>query len=191
MMDNDNNEYGPAPQNNGQSAQFQQPGSYCKYCGTFIQTASAYCPACGKPQGNVPQQRVEHPVMNQPQQYPQQYPQQPVYSQQGNVYGVNQQPPFQAGQSSSNMQHTQTIVNVQGSRSNGLGTAGFVLALLSFIFCWAIVANVVLWFLGFLFSLIGVFKKPRGLAIAGLVISLIDIIIVIVFFGALIGLANH
>lgn len=190
MSDYDNNEYGPAPQDNGQSAQFQQPGSYCKYCGTFIKTGSAYCPSCGKPQGNVPQQRVERPVMNQPQQYPQQYQQQqPVYPQQGN-YGY-QQPLAQTGQSTSNMQHTQTIVNVQGSRSNGLGTAGFVLALLSFILCWAPIANLIMWFLGFLFSLIGVFKKPRGLAIAGLVISLIDIIIVIAFFGALIGLANH
>ena len=63
--------------------------------------------------------------------------------------------------------------------------------MLSFILCWAPIANLIMWFLGFLFSLIGVFKKPRGLAIAGLVISLIDIIIVIAFFGALIGLANH
>ena len=89
------------------------------------------------------------------------------------------------------MQHTQTIVNVQGPRSNGLGTAGFVLALLSLILSWAPIVNLVMWFLGLLFSLIGVFKKPKGLAIAGLVISLIDIIIVIVVFGALIGLANH
>jgi hypothetical protein len=42
-----------------------------------------------------------------------------------------------------------------------------------------------------LFSLIGVFRKPKGLAIAGLVISSIDIIIVIAFFGAMLSLANH
>ena len=126
--------------------------------------------------------------MNQPQQPPQQY-QQPVYQQQGN-YGY-QQPLAQTGQSSPNMMPPQTIVNVQAPRSNGLGTAGFVLALLSILLCWAPVANVIMWFLGFLFSLIGVFRKPKGLAIAGLVISLIDIIIVIAFFGAMLSLANH
>ena len=189
MSDYDNNENGPAPQDNGHSTQSQQSGSYCKYCGTFIKAGSAaYCPACGKPQGKVPQQHVERPVMNQPQQPPQQY-QQPVYQQQGN-YGY-QQPLAQTGQSSPNMMPPQTIVNVQAPRSNGLGTAGFVLALLSILLCWAPVANVIMWFLGFLFSLIGVFRKPKGLAIAGLVISLIDIIIVIAFFGAMLSLANH
>ncbi len=89
------------------------------------------------------------------------------------------------------MMPPQTIVNVQAPRSNGLGTAGFVLALLSILLCWAPVANVIMWFLGFLFSLIGVFRKPKGLAIAGLVISSIDIIIVIAFFGAMLSLANH
>ena len=170
MTDYDNNAYGPAPQGGGQ---FQQPGSYCKYCGTFIKSGSAYCPACGRPQGNIPQQHVMRPVMNQPQQYPHQ---QPGYPYQANAYGYQQ--------------HPQTVVNVVGSRSNGLGTAGFVLALLSVLFCWAPFVNLIIWFLGLLFSFIGVFKSPRGLAIAGLVISLIDIIVVIIFFGALLGLAS-
>jgi hypothetical protein len=47
------------------------------------------------------------------------------------------------------------------------------------------------WFLGALFSFIGIFKKPRGLAIAGLVISFIGIIILLAFFGAIIGLASR
>ncbi len=34
-------------------------------------------------------------------------------------------------------------------------------------------------------SFAGVFKKPRGLAIAGLVLSLIDLILLIVVFGAI------
>lgn len=64
--------------------------------------------------------------------------------------------------------------------SNGIGTAGMVLAILGLVFCWVPFLNYILIFLGQLFSFIGVFKKPRGKAIAGLVISVITIIIVII-----------
>ena len=61
------------------------------------------------------------------------------------------------------------IVNQsEGKRSNGLGTVGFVLALL-----------------GLIFSFVGIFRVPRGLAIAGLVMSCIALIILIVVAGAI------
>lgn len=69
-------------------------------------------------------------------------------------------------------------------KSNGLGTAGFVLALLGVIFCWIPVLNWILWLLGLIFSFIGVFKKPKGLAITGLVLSFISIIVIIAVLGA-------
>ena len=79
------------------------------------------------------------------------------------------------------------INNIQQSKSNGLGTAGFVLALISFLFCWVPGVNWVVWFLGAIFSIIGCFKEPRGLAIAGTIISFIDIIILISLIGAIAG----
>jgi len=36
-------------------------------------------------------------------------------------------------------------------------------------------------------SFVGVFKQPKGLAIAGLVISLIGIILLLTVFGAILG----
>ena len=72
-------------------------------------------------------------------------------------------------------------------KKNGIGTAGFILALIGLIFCWVPVLDYILWFLGFLFSFIGVFKKPRGLSIAGLIISCIGIIIIITVIGAVAG----
>lgn len=75
-------------------------------------------------------------------------------------------------------------VNVSSDK-NSLGTAGFVLALLALIFCWIPVLDWILWFLGAIFSFIGVFKQPRGLAIAGLVISFIGIIIMVAVIGAI------
>ncbi|MDE5870752.1 MAG: hypothetical protein K2H22_02235 [Muribaculaceae bacterium] len=84
---------------------------------------------------------------------------------------------------------TQTVyVNVE-KKSNGIGIAGFVIALLAFVFCWVPILDFILWFLGALFSFIGVFKRPRGLAIAGLVLSFIGIIVLLAFFGTIMATA--
>ena len=78
------------------------------------------------------------------------------------------------------------IINHEApKKSNGLGTAGFVLALLGLILCWIPVLDWILWLLGLIFSIIGVFRQPKGLAIAGLVISCLGLIILIVVLGAI------
>ncbi|MCM1532399.1 MAG: hypothetical protein NC048_08805 [Bacteroides sp.] len=69
----------------------------------------------------------------------------------------------------------------EAPRSNGMGIAGFVLALLSLMFFWTPVLDWILWILGTVFSFIGVFRRPRGLAIAGLCISFAGIIMLILF----------
>lgn len=78
----------------------------------------------------------------------------------------------------------QTIIIQQAEKkSNGLGVAGFVLALIGLLFCWVPILNIILWILGLTLSFVGLFKKPRGLAIAGLCISCIAIIIMISLVG--------
>lgn len=79
------------------------------------------------------------------------------------------------------------IINQPIKKSNGIGVAGFVLALIGLIFCWVPILNWILWILGLIFSFIGVFKKPKGLAIAGLVVSCIWIIIWFAIIGALLA----
>lgn len=83
--------------------------------------------------------------------------------------------------------HTQQTVIIQQveppKRSNGLGVAGFVLALIGLLFCWVPILNIILWILGLVFSFVGLFKKPRGLAIAGMCISCIAIIIMVSLVG--------
>ena len=77
----------------------------------------------------------------------------------------------------------QVIIQNTKQRSNGLGTAGFVLALLGLIFFLIHILDLLLWFLGALFSFIGVFKAPRGLAIAGFVISFINFIVLSIYLS--------
>lgn len=80
----------------------------------------------------------------------------------------------------------QIIINqTEAAPRNGLGTAGFVISLISAIFCWVPGVNFFVWLVGLILSLVGVFRKPRGLAITGLVISCIDIIVIVVVIGAI------
>lgn len=77
----------------------------------------------------------------------------------------------------------------QRSENNGIGTAGFVLALISFLGFWLPYVNGLTWLLGLIFSVIGVSRPPRGLAVAGLVISVLGLILGILaflFFGLLV-----
>ncbi len=76
------------------------------------------------------------------------------------------------------MEEEKVVVVKQG---NGMGVAGFVLALLGLILCWVPILNWILWILGLVFSIIGMFKPKKGLAIAGLVISCLYILLLTVF----------
>ena len=76
-----------------------------------------------------------------------------------------------------------------------MGIAGFVLALISLFIGYIPIFGWIIWLLGAIFSIVGMFKEPRGFAIAGFVISFIDIILIILlgaaiytFFAGLLGL---
>lgn len=88
---------------------------------------------------------------------------------------------------SSNPAQQTVIIQQTEKKSNGLGVAGFVISLIGIFLCWIPILNFILWILGLLFSFIGLFKAPRGLAITGMVLSLILIIILVMFFGALLA----
>jgi len=65
--------------------------------------------------------------------------------------------------------------------SNGLGVAGFVLAILGLLTCGLLAP------LGLLLSFFGLFKRPRGLALAGFLVSIIACIpalLIVLVFGA-------
>lgn len=97
----------------------------------------------------------------------------------------NTTPPFQQQTPQQPYHQPQPTVAVQSLReaSNGIGTAGFVLSLLTFVLGWVPVLSWILWVLGLIFSAIGMTKRPRGLAIAGFIISLIDVLFIALLFG--------
>ena len=64
-----------------------------------------------------------------------------------------------------NPQGQTVIINQTEKKSNGIGTAGFVLALIAIFLGWVPVLGWILWLLGLIFSFVGVFKTPKGLSI--------------------------
>ncbi|TPR24474.1 hypothetical protein DY120_04125 [Apilactobacillus micheneri] len=68
--------------------------------------------------------------------------------------------------------------------SNGIGIAGFVLSIVSVVVSFTSLFSVIFWILGIIFSIIGLFQKPKGFAIAGTIISAVSgllFILMIVF----------
>lgn len=89
----------------------------------------------------------------------------------------------------SNNQHRSTIIIKQeNSGSNVLGIIGFIFALLALLLCWIPFLNWILWLPGIILSFVGLFSRPKGLAIAGFVISclaLIPLVLMAAFIAAL------
>lgn len=82
------------------------------------------------------------------------------------------------------------IVNQVPPPGNSMGVAGFVLALVGLLSCGT------LSIFGLLFSTIGLFKEPRGLAVAGFILSLLPVLgwlVYLLFFvglGVIVGLVG-
>ena len=147
----------------------------CPFCGQVINAAALKCKFCGK--------WLDNPQEAQPDGYTQQQtppppppPQQNWQQQQPNY---TQQPPQQTYQQT----YQQQYYVEQPRKSNGIGVAGFVLAIIALFLGWIPIIGWLVWFLGLLFSFIGVFKVPRGLAIAGLIISLLGLLIIVLMTG--------
>ena len=92
-------------------------------------------------------------------------------------------------QSGSQQQQQQTVIiqqpQKQVSESNGMGTAGFVLSVVTLFFGWIPVLGWILWIVGLILSCVGLTKEPKGLAITGVAISLGGLILLLTVFSAI------
>ena len=131
---------------------------------------------------NYRQPNCPPPAQDACNQQPYQQPMQQPYQQQ--PYQQPYQQPIQQTVRQPYQQPIQQTVIVK-SESNGIGTAGFILTLCAIVLCWVPVLNVILGGLGLLLSFIGLFKAPRGLAIAGFILGLIGLFLSLVGLAAL------
>ncbi len=82
------------------------------------------------------------------------------------------------------------IIQQKKEANNGIGIAGFVLSILALVLSCVPFLNFILWILGLIFSIIGLSKEPKGFATAGLVISLLGLIILVLAFLGILGLST-
>ena len=85
-------------------------------------------------------------------------------------------------------------VNNQDGK-NGIGIAGFVLSIIAVFSSSVPVARWIVWILGFIFSIVGMTKKPRGWGVAGFIISIFGLLMVLflagIFFALLGGILSQ
>lgn len=86
--------------------------------------------------------------------------------------------------------HEPAIDHDQKSESNGLGLAGFIVSLVGFVACGGLICPI-----GLILSLVALGKRPRGFAIAGLVLGILGSLWIFVLFffiglGALLALVG-
>ena len=152
---------------------------HCPNCGKEIADSVKFCKFCGS----------QVPAAGAQQATPE-VPKTEVVSVKSSVIETQPQSAQTQGASGQvagrEQQVNVTIGNLQPMiQKNGVGTAGFVLALIGLFLSWVPLLGWIDWFLGAVLSVIGIFRKPRGLAIAGTVISFIDLILLITIFGGL------
>lgn len=111
------------------------------------------------------QQQYHAPQQYQaPQQYPQQYPQQQYPQQQYNAYGPAQ---------------PQYGYEKEKSSKNVPGILGFIFSLVSATLSWIPVVFIfamIIWVPALVLSIIGVCKRPKALALIGLIITLVVLV---------------
>lgn len=80
-----------------------------------------------------------------------------------------------------NQNNSQNIIFKQEVlQKNGVGIAGFVISITGLILCWVPILKWLLLVPAFLLSFIGMFKKPRTLAVIGTIISGLVILIIMI-----------
>ena len=185
---------------------------YCESCGSFINDGEAFCSNCGSPAPNkaapaspvaaaapapapapAPQATVQ-PIA-QPYAQPMAQPgyQQPVY-QQPSYQAPTYQQPVQTIQPIYQPVYQQPVIITpidNRKRVNGAATAGLILGIVNVCISWLPLFNTLPAILGLVFSIIGLTKKDaggKGRAIAGLIMSSVGLLIVIlIIIEAIVG----
>lgn len=71
----------------------------------------------------------------------------------------------------------------QTEQKNVIGLVGMIVAFVALVFSMVPVLGWILWFFGELFSVIGLFKKPRTCAVIGFILSFMGLVLTLLLGG--------
>ena len=78
---------------------------------------------------------------------------------------------------------------------NEVGLAGFIVSIVAILIGWVPIIGWILggfiWLAGLILSFIGLFKEPKGFAIAGFIISIVSFLLLVLIIGGILGLINY
>ncbi len=160
---------------------------YCEQCGSLIENGEAFCSNCGAPApsskaasepapGPVVQPIMQadiqpiKPAYEQPQPVYQPQPAQPLYPQ-----PAYQQPAYQS-----------VITPFETKKSNVFAVLGLIFGIITAVFSWLILFNMIPGIAGIVLSVIGLTQKnagKKGMATAGLITSIAGILIGFMILG--------
>ena len=162
---------------------------YCEQCGSLIENGEAFCSNCGAPApaskaasepapapGPVVQPIMQadiqpiKPAYEQPQPVYQPQPAQPLYPQ-----PAYQQPAYQS-----------VITPFEPQKNNVFAVLGLIFGIITAVFSWLILFNMVPGIAGIVLSVIGLTQKnagKKGMATAGLITSIAGITIGFMILG--------
>lgn len=149
----------------------------------YCQGLSTWTPA-----GQIPELA---PYLQQPMAQPlqQQQPYQQPYQQQAYQQPQYQQPQQQFAQQYQQQypqQYPQSVYEPERKSKNVPGLLGFIFSLVSITTIWIPFIHILAWILlipAFILSIIGIFKRSKGLAIAGLAIATVAAILSFLLIG--------
>ena len=142
---------------------------FCGNCGTQLEENVHFCPNCGAP---VTEEKIQSKVGAQPETQA--------------VEPVTVHTAQKNAADAAAAQPTPTHATAVPPKTNGFAIAGFVLGICSVLFGWICCFNITS-VLGLVFSIIGLCQTAgkknsgKGLAIAGLVLSILAVLILVVF----------
>ena len=150
---------------------------FCENCGTQLEDGVRFCPSCG---AQVAQQAAQV----QPDTQTTAQTAQPETAAQAAVAPVTNTTENTAGAQES--LHAPVVTQAPAPKTNGFAVAGFVLGICSILFGWLCCFNITS-VLGLVFSIIGLCQiggkkgSGKGLAVAGLVLSILSILLLVGF----------
>lgn len=76
--------------------------------------------------------------------------------------------------------NSEQLGNTQIAKKNKIGLIGLIVAIAAIAFIWIPSMFEFLWLAGLILSLIGLFRKPRKMAVIGIITSLVGLVIAII-----------